>query len=232
MRRTLLLAAVVLGGVCGGAQGFDDYDDGGGWGGGGGRWGRQWGNNQSNRGRALPYQFDPGHQNTNQNWNNNQWDYDPGYQNHNHQWNWNNNNNSNWQYQHQHYTQPQYNYTQPRYNYSQSQYSRAQTVVPQVTYSQEPIRISMPSGEAGLCAYVLSDGGQNWNYSISPGTKQDFKEDRSWKITYDRGNGFGEQTYGLKPGHYRFRQSSRGWELYRSSSMDTASTSNAPPPPM
>ena len=101
-----------------------------------------------------------------------------------------------------------------------------------VTYSRQPIRISMPEDQIGICAYVLRSGDEAFNYTILPGKKQDFTEDRAWKIVYDRGDGFGQQSYGLKPGHYRFRQSSRGWELYRSSSMETASTSNAPPPPM
>jgi hypothetical protein len=190
-----------------------DWDDGGFQFGGGRRY------------RAAPYT--PGAQNNNSQWDDN-WNspWNPGVQNNNSQWDdwehnhnhgWNNGWNNNWQYQNQYQYRPQ----QPQY------------VAPRVVYSNQPIKISMPEGEPGMCAYVLSSAGQSWNYTMAPGKSQLFNEDRAWTITYDRGNGYGEQTYGLKPGHYRFRQSSRGWELYRSESMDSAPpVPQAPPPPM
>lgn len=99
-------------------------------------------------------------------------------------------------------------------------------------YSQQPIKISMMYGEAGPVSYVLSGGGPVYNYTMQPGMAQMFREDRPWQITYDRGNGFGQQTYSLKPGHYRFKQSPRGWELFRSDSLDDMPLAQAPPPPM
>lgn len=82
-------------------------------------------------------------------------------------------------------------------------------------YSNLPIRISMPEGQPGACGYQLATGQQAWNYMIAPGKSQTFVEDRVWQVTYDRGGGFGPQTYTLRSGHYKFRQSPRGWELYR-----------------
>lgn len=99
-------------------------------------------------------------------------------------------------------------------------------------YSQQPIKLSMLYGELGPVAYVLSGGGQVYNYTMQPGMAQNFREDRPWQITYDRGNGLGQQTYGLKPGHYRFKPTARGWELFRSDSMDDMPLAQAPPPPM
>ena len=198
--------------------------------------------------RSAPMMQDPGYQNQSSNWGQNynygnQWD--PGHQNWNQGTTWNSNNNwnqnwggnQNWGHnqgwnQNWSHSNQNWSYQQPRYSYSQPSYSQRSYSQPQVVYSQQPIRISMPVNQPGMCSYVLSSGDESWNYTIAPGKKQDFKEDRVWKITFDRGDGFGQQSYGLKPGHYRFRQGSRGWELYKSSSMDTASTSNAPPPPM
>lgn len=210
MQRALLLTGLVLAAIGANAAAFDDfyYDDGG--------WGFGYDDyyyddyyyddyyDDYNTPRSYKYMpFSPGAQNQNLGWNNG-WDNT-----------WNNGWNNNWQ------QQQNWNY-QPRPQYQ----------TPQVVYSQQPIKISMPPAEAGLCAYVLSSGGQSWNYTISPGKSQQFKEDRAWQVTYDRGNGYGHQTYSLKPGHYRFRQSSRGWELYRSDVMDDTPIAQAPPPPM
>ncbi len=103
---------------------------------------------------------------------------------------------------------------------------------PQPAYSQQPIKLSMLYGEAGPAAYVLSGGGQVYNYTMSPGMTQLFREDRPWQITFDRGNGHGQQTYALKPGHYRFRMTEQGWGLFRSESMDDLPLAKAPPAPM
>jgi hypothetical protein len=225
MLRKLWIAGVIAAGFVGSAGAFDDfyYDDGGwddgGWDNGGGWNDGTYGWQNGRQYRQAP--FTPGAQNNNsRGWSN---PFSPGAQNNNFGWDngnqWNNGYNNNWNYQ-----QPQY---QQNWQYQQPQY-----VQPQVVYSQQPIKLSMPGGEAGLCAYVLSSGGQSWNYTISPGKSQLFTEDRAWKVTYDRGNGYGEQSYVLKPGHYRFRQSSRGWELYRSDSMEDAPLSQAPLPPM
>lgn len=169
--------------------------------------------------------YTPGTQNQGSNWNsggNSNWNSGGGG-------NWNNDWSGGTQHWHQQ-PQRQYHYDyQPQQSWS---YQQPQYTPPQPVYSGLPIKISMPPTEAGLCAYVLTSGGETWNYTIAPGKSQLFNEDRAWQVTYDRGDGYGPQTYGLKPGHYRFRQSSRGWELYRSDSMQDAPPSFAPPPPM
>ncbi|MFV0442288.1 MAG: hypothetical protein ACK5Q5_01810 [Planctomycetaceae bacterium] len=208
MRRAMLTAGLLLATLTGNSPAFDDfyYDDYG-WDDGYNDygWDNNWGGGGRRRGgSASPY--NPGVQN-NSGWDNN-WDY--GYNN-----GWNNYNNG-WNN----------NYYQPQQNWNY------QPAKPAVVYSQQPIKIAMPENEAGLCAYVLKDNSNSWNYTIAPGKSQEFKEDRGWKITFDRGNGHGEQTYGLKPGLYRFRQSSRGWELYHSAATTTAPVAAAPPPPM
>lgn len=99
-------------------------------------------------------------------------------------------------------------------------------------FSNLPIRISMPPGEPGPCGYVLSTGQQSWNYTIAPGRAQTFIEDHVWQVTYDRGGGFGPQTYALRSAHYKFRQSPRGWELYRTPLDDVPAAPVAVEPPL
>jgi hypothetical protein len=186
---------------------FDDFDGGGGF---GGMRKRNYGgspfspNVQNQQGQDWAPNwggspFSPDVQN-NQAGGWNDWDdggfHNPQWQNHQH---WNQNQ---WHNQQGYWNQPQYSYSAPP--------------APQIAYSNLPIGISMPYGESGLCSYSLSSGGQSWNYTISSGRSQTFNEDRAWQITFDRGNGLGTSTYALRPGEYRFRQSSRGWELYRS----------------
>jgi hypothetical protein len=132
---------------------------------------------------------------------------------------------------HHHHNDYQGGYNQGGYNQWRQPLSY-QPRRPAVVYSQLPITISMPDGEAGLCAYILGDGSNAWNYSIAPGKSQSFKEDRAWTVRYDRGNGYGEQMYRLKPGHYKFRQSARGWELYYSAPGGNAPLNAGPPAPM
>lgn len=210
---SLLACGLWLTSFCGVTQAqffFDDggYDDGD-WDDGG--WNRNF--SAPRQGTARQYRhspFSPATQNQNNlGWDNSGWD-DGGWDN-----GWNNNGwNNGWQQQ-QNWNQYQYQYQQP-----------------QRVYSNQPITIAMPTGEPGMCSYVLSSGQGTWNYTMSPGKSQTFNEDRAWKVTFDRGNGFGEQSYNLKPGYYRFRQSSRGWELYRSEAPPAAPIANAPPPPM
>jgi hypothetical protein len=223
MQRAILTAGLLLAALTGPATAYDDFyfddggfDDGGDWD--DGDYYDDGFDDYGGTARKFNYSpFNPGTQNNNMGWNNNGWN--------NNGWNhggWNNNHNGGWQQpQHQHWNnQPQYQYQPAR---------------PQVVYSQQPIKISMPPNEAGLCAYVLKDGNNGaWNYTIAPGKSQDFTHDRGWLVTFDRGNGFGEQTYSLKPGYYRFRQSSRGWELYHSATapVDAAPVAQGPPPPM
>jgi hypothetical protein len=106
---------------------------------------------------------------------------------------------------------------QPGFNpyWRQQQQQQGWQFQPPVTWSNEPIEITMPEGEPGVCAYTLSSGVGGWNYTITPGKSQAFREDRPWSVTFDRGDGRGVQTYKLKPGRYRFRHGENGWDLFR-----------------
>lgn len=196
----------------------------------------------SNQYRMVP--STPGVQNNSSSWNTGGgWDLGGGNWNSGGS-NWNsgggswNNGSGNWQrvqpnYNQYQYQQPQrYGYTQPQYQSpsypSQPQYTPS---APPVNYSGQPIHISMPADQYGSCAYVLASGPDSWNYTMLPGKSQKFTEDRSWQITFDRGGGYGEQSYRLIPGYYRFKQSSRGWELYHSTTAPPPSSGSAPPPP-
>ncbi len=188
--------------------------------------------NQSTGGnRQYNSPFSTGSQNSNTAWNN-QWQqggtnwqpqpqYQPQQQIYQNQQNWNN------------HQQPQlYSHT-PEYTpyRTEPRSSLVSPPAPQVAYSQKPIIISMPPEQSGQCQYRLSSGSDVWNFSMTPGKSQNLVEDRSWRVTFDRGSGYGEQAYRLQPGHYRFRQSSRGWELYHSTAAVAASSSTLPPPP-
>lgn len=118
-----------------------------------------------------------------------------------------------------------YDWDQPDWGYGPQAPQYQQRPV----FSNQPITILMPEGEPGVCAYVLSGAGGVWNYTIAPGKSQTFNEDRQWMVTFDRGNNLGQQSYNLKPGIYKFRQSNRGWELYRT---ENPSASQGPPAPM
>lgn len=170
--------------------------------------------------------------------------FTPGVQN-NTTWNngsnWNTGNSGNWNQgnwnsgsQHWQHQQPTWQSQPQRWSYNQRQYQPTQTsypTAPAVSYSGDPILISMPAEQPGMCSYILTSGDSSWNYTIAPGKKQSFVEDRSWKITFDRGNGYGEQSYRLAPGQYLFRQSDRGWELYHTPLAPTVDVGGAPPPP-
>ena len=153
MSQTLWQLALLTA-LCAPAAAIDDfyYDDGGDWYDDG--YDYDYGGYQNGRYyKQAPYT--PGVQNNNNNWGS---PWSTGNQNSGFNWGYNNN----WQ-------QPQY---QQNWQYSQPQYSQsyrpAQPYTPPVVYSNLPIKISMPAGEAGLCAYVLSGGNGSWNYTIAP----------------------------------------------------------------
>lgn len=177
--------------------------------------------------------FNPGNQNQGTTWNNGQQFWNQGNQWNNGQQNnvnpnWNGN--SDWMSR-----QNAWNNYYGQQTVPQTRLPRPpdpQFMTPQVSYSNQPIKLAMPEGEVGPCGYLLISGEQTWNYTMFPGKSQTFNEDRDWKIVYDRGEGFGEQAYQLKTGLYRFRRGDRGWELYRSDLPDAAPVASAPPPPM
>lgn len=190
------------------AQFFDDgyYDDGGFYNDGYNDDGWDYGGGGNQRYQFMP--FSPGIQNT-QGWN--QWDDGGGWN----QWGGNSNQWNGGSNQWGGGSNQWGGFNQWGGNYPQSTYRPQPNYQPPVNYSGLPITIEMPPDQSGLCSYSLLGGSGAWNYSITPGRSQNFTEDRDWKIRFDRGNGNGSATYNLRPGVYRFRQSSRGWELYR-----------------
>ena len=85
------------------------------------------------------------------------------------------------------------------------------TEPPPRVFSQGVIRLSMPTNQSGEVAYQLNE----FRYAMGPGQQQAFREDRSWRIRFDRGGGFGVKSYALVPGIYTFRRRSDGWELLK-----------------
>lgn len=83
---------------------------------------------------------------------------------------------------------------------------------PAKTFSQQPITIFCPTTYDVKVGYLLNE----FEYAISPGFQQDFREDRDWTIKFDRGSTFGTQTYTLKPGRYEFGWTDSGWDLFAS----------------
>ncbi|MCA9055555.1 MAG: hypothetical protein KDA75_17055 [Planctomycetaceae bacterium] len=91
----------------------------------------------------------------------------------------------------------------------------------------------MPSSGVRACGYILKDDSKSWNYVLKPGQSQEFPLDRQWTILFDRGDGFGEQSYQLQSGNFEFHPTQRGWELFSNPAATTAATApGAPPPPM
>jgi hypothetical protein len=182
--------------------------------------------NTQDRSLGSPNPFSPGQQNSDLDIGASP--FNPGSQNQNNGWS---NGGNPWNRTTPQNNQNAGNQTQPQFWGPLTRPEEPKFTMPQATYSNLPIKISMPDGEAGICGYVLATGKQAWNYTIGAGKAQIFPEDRVWQVTYDRGGGFGPQVYVLKSGHYKFRQSNRGWELYRSE-LDAAPVAAAPEPPM
>ncbi|MFV0444727.1 MAG: hypothetical protein ACK5Q5_14240 [Planctomycetaceae bacterium] len=150
--------------------------------------------------------------------------YNPGVQN-NSRWNngsnwnngntWSNPNNSGWNqggWNQSTTTYPSWSQPQPQTIYRPPESRSAAPSPPAVSYSGQPITILMPDNQSGLCNYSLASGSNQWNYSIGPG--------------------LGTQSYRLESGLYRFRRTSSGWGLFRTTDAAPPATSAAPPPPM
>jgi hypothetical protein len=54
-------------------------------------------------------------------------------------------------------------------------------------------------------------------FSMEPTFKQTLDGGQTWTVEFDRGGGAGKATYSLAAGTYKFKQSDKGWELYRQS---------------
>ena len=106
----------------------------------------------------------------------------------------------------------------PGYGYSYGYYNpvvpyvvQRPIIVENPTFSGLPIKINNPATNSVTLSYVLNDV----SYSIPPGYSQDLTLDRSWVISFSRGENFGSAQYGLEPGLYTFDHTTdHGWELY------------------
>lgn len=97
-------------------------------------------------------------------------------------------------------------------------------IIEEPAFSGLPIKITNPATSGATLSYVLN----GVTYSIPPGYSQDLVMDRSWVISFSRGETFGGARYGLEPGMYTFAHTDHGWELYHG---EVPQPSAAPTPP-
>jgi len=73
-----------------------------------------------------------------------------------------------------------------------------------------PARVSIlnPAGTGGMVNYTLGSD----QYSIAAGESRAHDEGTQL-IVFDRGKSFGQSTYTLQPGSYRFVMTATGWDL-------------------
>ena len=75
----------------------------------------------------------------------------------------------------------------------------------------KPILITYPDG-AGLMVYKLNDS----SFTINAGDRQQFKNDRQWVVTFQRGGTHGTAKYAMTSGTYSFKKTTdKGWDLFR-----------------
>lgn len=91
---------------------------------------------------------------------------------------------------------------------------QSQTVIvpsnPQVVHTGETIKLICPKVATGQLTYSLNGS----PYTIQPGYSQTFRDDRTWKLEFQRaGEGSTIVGYTLKPGTYKFGVGAEGWEL-------------------
>jgi hypothetical protein len=98
---------------------------------------------------------------------------------------------------------------------------------PVLVSSTEDITISSPVTAQGEVRYLL---GSN-EYSMKPGYRQKFANDREWVIAFGSGGSRGEVRYTLGPGAFEFRLTDDGWDLVKLKSPHNASLTKPPPPP-
>ena len=79
-------------------------------------------------------------------------------------------------------------------------------------FSGGPISIINPATNTTTLTYSL--GGDA--FTIPPGYRQNFHEDRAWAIRFSPGANRDEVQYRLHSGLYTFTDTNHGWELYHS----------------
>ena len=130
------------------------------------------------------------------------------------------------------YIQPSYQYVQPSYQYvapSNGSYTVTQPIrslPPAPTFDGGPIVLTNPATNDKPIEYSVNGN----RFVIKPGQSQKFVHDRGWIVEFDRGQNLGSAQYSLKAANYKFKPTSKGWELFESASPITP-RGNAPAPP-
>ena len=79
------------------------------------------------------------------------------------------------------------------------------------------VRIMNPTATNGPISFMIN--GQV--VQLQAGEAGEFRVDGSGLVKFDRGGNFGESSYTLKQGDYRFAPTAKGWELYEESAAAT-----------
>lgn len=120
-------------------------------------------------------------------------------------------------------------YSSP-YNYSPSTVDSETTIVPSGPQSPMfvggPIVLTNPATNPESVEYALN--GQP--FVMKPGQSQRFSHDRDWIVEFNRGDGSNFARYSLKSATYKFKPTSRGWELFEQAE-SRPSVGALPPPP-
>lgn len=144
-------------------------------------------------------------------------------------------------YDHGYYGRPSYFVPSTSSYYGPSTYVQPQTVYrsvitvpsntipgkPALITSGEDITLSSPASAQGEVRYLLG----STEYSMKPGYRQKFANDREWVIAFGSGGSRGEVRYTLGPGAFEFRLTDDGWDLVKLKSPQKTATLKPPPPP-
>ena len=68
---------------------------------------------------------------------------------------------------------------------------------------------------------------EGYEYTMKPGMTQELPG-QSWRVDYDRGGGFGPDSYRLDPGTYHFTATDEGWQIYKQRYDVTLDNTNNP----
>lgn len=131
------------------------------------------------------------------------------------------------------YSSPNYYYGQsysaPNY-YTPSQVYVGSTVVPSgpqaPTFDGGAIVLTNPAANTDSVDYALN--GQP--FVMKPGQSQRFNHNRDWIVEFNRGDGSSFAKYSLKSATYKFKPTSRGWELFEQADSQPAVGALPPPP--
>lgn len=124
------------------------------------------------------------------------------------------------------YYSPNYYYSTPTYSYPSTVIVNPTPSVAAPTFDNGPIVILAPATNDKPIEYTLN----GMAYTIKPGQSQKFVHDRDWIVNFDRGNGQGVATYGLKATTYKFKMTDKGWELFEAANPERPASDDPPKP--